>query len=105
MHRIRFHVHKVDELRCIEEAMQTGKQLNGGSKKAVTRNHPPELQLDSIHLTTLDFERAKAAAPGWDVYSLEQDWRSWIAKKEQPENPGAAFVAFCRKKYQRVGKP
>jgi hypothetical protein len=48
--------------------MQTGKQLNGGSKKAVTRNHPPELQLDSIHLTTLDFERAKAAAPGWDIY-------------------------------------
>ena len=101
MHRIRFHVHKVDERRCIEDAMQTGKQLNGGSKKAVTRNHLPELQLDSIHLMTSDFERAKAAAPGWDVYRLESEWREWIAKKGNPEKPGPAFIAFCRQKYER----
>jgi hypothetical protein len=50
-------------------------------------------------------EKAKAAAPGWDVYYLEQEWRDWLAKKERPENPGAAFVAFCRKKYQRERCP
>jgi hypothetical protein len=105
VHRIRFHVYKVDERRCIEDAMQTGKQLNGGSKKAVTRNHLPELQLDSIHLTTSDFERAKAAAPGWESMCLEHEWRSWIANKGQPENPSTAFIAFCRKKYQREGRP
>jgi hypothetical protein len=48
-------------------------------------------------------EKAKAAAPGWDVYCLEQEWRDWIAKKERSENLGAAFIAFCRKKYQRKG--
>jgi hypothetical protein len=79
VHRIRFHVYKVDERRCIEDAMQTGKQLNGGSKKAVTRNHLPELQLDSIHSTTSDFERAKAAAPGWDIYVP----RAWMAELDR----------------------
>src|SRR5438105_14497436 len=29
---------------------------------------------------------------------LEREWRSWIANKGQPENPGTAFAAFCRKK-------
>jgi hypothetical protein len=54
-------------------------------------------------LTPETFEKAKRAAPGWDVYYLEQEWRDWLAKKERPENPGAAFVAFCHKKYQRKG--
>lgn len=105
VHRVRFHVHKIDERLSIEDAMQGGKQLIGVGKKGVTSKYLSEPLLGSVHLTTLDYERAKAAAPGWDVYSLEQEWRSWIAKKERPENPGKAFVAFCRKKYQRQGKP
>jgi hypothetical protein len=49
------------------------------------------------------FEKARRVAPGWDVYFLEGEWREWIAKKGQPEKPGEAFIAFCRKKYQRKG--
>ena len=45
------------------------------------------------------YEKARAAAPGWDVHALEQQWREWIAKKkEPPKRPDSAFVAFCRKK-------
>jgi len=52
-------------------------------------------------LKTETFEKAKQAAPGFDVYYLEQEWREWIAKKgEQPKNPDAAFVGFCRRKAQ-----
>ena len=51
------------------------------------------------------FEKAKRAAPGWDVYCLEQEWREWIADKEKPKNPDAAFITFCRKKHQRDGGP
>jgi hypothetical protein len=75
------------------------------AKVVCQRSEPAGLLFDPVHLKTSDFERAKAAAPGWDVYTLEQEWRSWIAKKERPENPGAAFVAFCRKKHQREGRP
>jgi hypothetical protein len=53
---------------------------------------------DGPHLRTATYERAKQAAPGWDVYELERQWREWIAKKGLPQKPDAAFVAFCRKK-------
>jgi plasmid replication initiation protein len=56
-------------------------------------------------LKTETFEKAKRAAPGWDVYYLEIKWREWIAGKEKPNNPDAAFIAFCSKKYQREGRP
>jgi len=58
---------------------------------------------DGPHLRTATYERAKEAAPRWDVYELERQWREWIAKKGMPKNPDAAFVAFCRKKYTREG--
>jgi hypothetical protein len=37
----------------------------------------------------------------WDIYYLKGLWRNWIGGKEEPKNPDAAFIAFCRKKYQR----
>ena len=49
-------------------------------------------------LKTETYEKAKRAAPGWDVYLLEHQWREWIAQKELPKRPDTAFVAFCRKK-------
>jgi hypothetical protein len=56
-------------------------------------NHAPiRLKLDT-------YEKAKKAAPGFDVYYLEQEWLEWIDKKgERPKNPDAAFIGFCRRK-------
>jgi plasmid replication initiation protein len=42
------------------------------------------------------YENARALAPGWDVYVLEQEWRAWIT--EPPRNPDSAFLGFCRKR-------
>ena len=53
------------------------------------------------HLRTVTYEHAKRAAPGWDIYELERQWREWIDKKGPPQKPDAAFVAFCRKKANR----
>ena len=53
------------------------------------------------HLRTQTYEMARKAAPGWDVYELEQQWREWIEKKGPPQKPDAAFIAFCRKKAAR----
>ena len=64
-----------------------------------------ETMTDGPHLRTATYERAKKAAPGWDIYELERQWREWIAKKGLPEKPDAAFVAFCRKKHQRERRP
>jgi|APTNR8051073442_1049403.scaffolds.fasta_scaffold03322_3 hypothetical protein len=49
-------------------------------------------------LKTQAYEMARKAAPGWDVYELERQWREWIEKKGIPQKPDAAFIAFCRKK-------
>ena len=59
---------------------------------------PPLPLTDAPHLKTSTYERAKKAAPGWDIYELERQWREWIINKEPPKKPDAAFIAFCRKK-------
>ncbi|RUQ34614.1 MAG: RepB family plasmid replication initiator protein [Candidatus Competibacteraceae bacterium] len=64
-----------------------------------------ERQIGFPFLKPETFTKARAAAPGWDVYHLEQEWREWIAKKEPTKRPDAAFVAFCRKRFQTQGRP
>lgn len=44
------------------------------------------------------YERAKKVARGWDIYELEQEWREWLSKKENPDYSPASFVAFCKKR-------
>jgi hypothetical protein len=47
------------------------------------------------HLDPDVYETARMLAPGFDVYYLEREWRSWLP--ETPRNPEAAFLGFCRK--------
>jgi hypothetical protein len=101
VHRVRFHVKKVDQRLAIEKAMQDGISPN----VACQRLESTEPLFNPIRLSTTDYEKAAASAPGWDVYRLENEWREWIAKKGDPEKPGPAFIAFCRKKYQQEGRP
>lgn len=49
------------------------------------------------------YEIAKKAAPGWDAYFLEREWRDWVT--EPPRDPDAAFIGFCRKWYEKRGSP
>ena len=49
------------------------------------------------------YDRARQAAPGWDVRHLESEWRDWIV--EAPRDVDAAFVGFCRKWFEKRGRP
>lgn len=51
------------------------------------------------------FLEAKECAPGWDVYFLEREWRSWLADKEPPRHPDSAFLGFCRQWFKKKGRP
>ena len=63
------------------------------------RHHATIRETGFIQLKPETYAKAQAAAPGCDIYALEQQWRAWIAKKkEPPKRPDAAFIAFCRKK-------
>lgn len=44
------------------------------------------------------YETAKRFTKGWDVYALEQEWREWLATKENPDYSAASFIAFCKKR-------
>jgi plasmid replication initiation protein len=102
------------------------KKFRFNVRKLVEMNHLPDYKISLVddvatftsrrtsaregnvrlpRLTPETFEKAKKEAPGWDIYSLESEWREWIATRGQPEKPGPAFIAFCRKKYQREGSP
>lgn len=70
------------------------------------RNTMPEKVVEIITVPALDpdtYETARALAPGWDVYMIEQEWRTWLT--EPPRSPDAAFLGFCRKWYERRGRP
>lgn len=86
--KLRFTVTKVNA------RLEFEKQLREAGQEPAS----PAPAVEGIHLSTIDYERAKAVAPRWDIYELERQWREWIANKPKPANPGAAFVAFCRKK-------
>lgn len=56
-------------------------------------------------LQTETYAKAKRAAPGMDVYFLEQEWLDWIAKTGKlPDNPDGAFIGFCKKKAKEHGQ-
>jgi plasmid replication initiation protein len=68
--------------------------------------HPP-LPSDGETLSALPteaYDEGRAAAPGYDIYSLERDWREWWASSGKPklDNPAAAFVGFCRSRHKRA---
>ena len=58
-------------------------------------------QAEGVRLSPEAYERAREAAPTWDIYVLEQEWRMWMT--DPPAHPDGAFVGFCRKWYERKG--
>lgn len=62
---------------------------------------------DAGALPPESYEAARQAAPGWDVYHLEQAWRSWMADGglDAPRDPSKAFVGFCLKWFEKRGRP
>ena len=58
-----------------------------------------------LKLSDIAFEDARAAAPGWDIYLLEQKWRAWVLRVideggDPPRDADRAFVGFCQKWFE-----
>lgn len=46
-------------------------------------------------LRTETYEEARRRFPGYDIYHVEQEWRAWMAEKEEsPQNPDRAYLGF-----------
>jgi len=64
---------------------------------------PPEMP--QVRLAPGTFELARDAAPGWDIYQLELEWRTWMSDGglDAPKDADKAFLGFCRKWYEKRG--
>ncbi len=60
-------------------------------------------QINLPALRSETYEKAKELAPGWDIYLIEAEWRDWLS--EPPRDADAAFVGFCRKWFEKRGRP
>lgn len=57
-------------------------------------------------LNSAVYADARSAAPGWDVYVLEQEWRSWLADNEiTPNHPEKHFLKFCASWFAKRERP
>lgn len=61
-------------------------------------NRPKEPNLiDKIRLKPQTYDNAKNLAGGWDVYFLEDEWRSMLSQKgDMPERPDGSFIGFVK---------
>tara|TARA_A200000113_G_scaffold225930_2_gene248809 strand:+ start:279 stop:1385 length:1107 start_codon:yes stop_codon:yes gene_type:complete len=48
-------------------------------------------------------EKARKAAPRYDVYNLLQEWQIFWSEsgRKKLDNPDAAFIGFCKKRYEK----
>lgn len=59
---------------------------------------------NALTLQTWAYEKAKKAAPGLDIYAVEQDFKKWVKNKPEPEKGyEAAFIGFCKRKAKALG--
>ena len=64
-------------------------------------------ELMTIRLRPDSYEAARDLAPGWDIYVLEEEWRTWMQDGglDAPKDADKAFLGFCRKWYEKRGQP
>ncbi len=61
------------------------------------RPRPGWLDGKGSALLTQTYETARMRFPGYDIYHVESEWRSWSQGKGKAEDPDRAFLAFFRK--------
>lgn len=90
----------------IEEGTDVVLFTNRGTMHEAASQVAAELT-SSVRLSSDAFEQAREVSHGWDVYYLEREWRSWMADGglDAPKNPDKAFIGFCRKWFEKRGRP
>lgn len=65
------------------------------------------LSYERVRISEDGYAAARRAAPGWDVYGLENQWKEWMHKgqKSPPRVPDAAFAKWCSRYFDNHGKP
>ena len=77
------------------------------NRGTMIRDEPVVEEYSDIRLKGDTYLEAREAAPGWDVYHLEHEWKNWMSDGglDAPKSPDKAFVGFCRKWFEKRGRP
>jgi plasmid replication initiation protein len=87
------HDHMPDYVFVIEDDIVNVRPKNRMHTNAFSLPHP------SLRIREDTREDARRAAPGWDMHHLEDEWRSWVLRKEiSVKDPDQHFLSFCRKR-------
>lgn len=74
--------------------------------RASVKRFSPQLEMNlgtqGLQISPNTFEKAKRAAPGYDVYALYDQWQAFAAGKEPPRSADAAFIGFCKAKSKQA---
>lgn len=81
-------------------------EFSEDEKVLFVRREEYAVQAQIHELRPLDaeaFNEARIVAPGFDVYALEQEWRTFWVDSGKPElrNPEGAFINFCKRRAER----
>jgi plasmid replication initiation protein len=96
------HLSKHDHLPDYAVAFDEEKdQVIFRNRGSVSPALPDEAGVSVAALRPETYEKAKALAPGWDIYFIEREWREWLT--EPPRSADAAFLGFCKKWYEKRG--
>ena len=95
------HDHLPDYSVSFREGTDIVEFVNRGTMHATVVEEIP------VSLKPSTYDDARLEAPGWDIYMLEQEWRNWMNEGglDAPKNPDRAFLGFCRKWFERRGRP
>ena len=76
------------------------------NRNAASRPEPYTKESGPV-LQSTTYHEARKAAPGYDVYYLEGEWRHFWVDSGKPEmkSPDKAFIGFCRRRYERNPNP
>jgi hypothetical protein len=58
------------------------------------RPRPAHMDRMGEALLTETYQTARLRHPGYDIYNVESQWRSWAAQKDPPVDPDRAYLAF-----------
>lgn len=100
------HAHIPDYSVEMEEDMVIFRK-RGTLNSADKQDSGTSLMSEFIRLKPDTYTEARSVAPGWDIYHVEQEWRDWMADGglDAPANPDKAFLGFCRKFFEKRGRP
>ncbi len=64
---------------------------------ALQKPRPEWLERKGPSLRPETYETARLRYPGYDIYFVEGEWRSWSQGRDAPQDPDRAFLAFLAK--------